>query len=85
MLGENIYHIAGYELDTDITSRQLEFSFIYNEQTFVHNLSFLKISSMREEEKALKQKLSDVEKVKKQLQSDLANRDRTIQQLRVVR
>lgn len=40
---------------------------------------------MREEEKTLRQKLSDMEKAKKQLQSDLANRDRTIQQLRVVR
>ncbi|MED6275716.1 hypothetical protein CHARACLAT_029226, partial [Characodon lateralis] len=37
---------------------------------------------MREEEKRLKQKLADVEKVKRQLQSDLSNRDRTIQQLR---
>uniref|UniRef100_A0A8C4GGY7 Kinesin-like protein KIF20B n=2 Tax=Dicentrarchus labrax TaxID=13489 RepID=A0A8C4GGY7_DICLA len=41
------------------------------------------ISSMREEEKVLRQKLSDMEKAKKQLQSDLANRDRTIQQLKV--
>lgn len=46
---------------------------------------FLKISSMREEEKVLRQKLSDVEKAKKQLQSDLTNRDRTIQQLKVVK
>lgn len=40
---------------------------------------------MRDEEKVLKQKLSDAEKAKKQLQSDLAGRDRTIQQLKVVR
>lgn len=39
---------------------------------------------MREQEKVLRQKLSDVEKAKKQLQCDLASRDRTIQQLRVV-
>lgn len=48
-------------------------------------VSVLKISTMREEEKSLRQKLSDVEKVKKQLQADVANRDRTIQQLRAVR
>ncbi|KAM9345101.1 kinesin-like protein KIF20B [Symphorus nematophorus] len=41
------------------------------------------ISAMREEEKLLRQKLSDMEKTKKQLQCDLANRDRTIQQLKV--
>ncbi|XP_068424378.1 kinesin-like protein KIF20B isoform X2 [Clinocottus analis] len=41
------------------------------------------ISGMREEEKLLRQKLSDVEKARKQLQSDVANRDRTIQQLKV--
>lgn len=40
---------------------------------------------MRDKEKVLKQKLSDAEKAKKQLQSDLAGRDRTIQQLKVVR
>lgn len=40
---------------------------------------------MREDEKVLRQKLADVEKAKKQLQSDLTNRDRTIQQLKVVR
>lgn len=45
----------------------------------------MKISSMREEEKVLKQKLVDTEKVRKQLQLDLVNRDRTIQQLKVVR
>uniref|UniRef100_A0A3Q3JEY8 Kinesin motor domain-containing protein n=1 Tax=Monopterus albus TaxID=43700 RepID=A0A3Q3JEY8_MONAL len=43
------------------------------------------ISTMREEEKALRQKLTDTEKAKKQLQSDLANRDRTILQLRAER
>ncbi|XP_061823536.1 kinesin-like protein KIF20B [Nerophis lumbriciformis] len=47
----------------------------------VHN----EISTMKEEEKLLRQKLSDVEKVKKQLQSDVANRDRTIQQLKLER
>ncbi|XP_074503155.1 kinesin-like protein KIF20B isoform X2 [Sebastes fasciatus] len=41
------------------------------------------ISTMREEEKVLRQKLADTEKAKKQLQSDVANRDRTIQQLKV--
>ncbi|GAA6235615.1 kinesin-like protein KIF20B [Lates japonicus] len=41
------------------------------------------ISAMREEEKNLRQKLADLEKAKKQLQSDLANRDRTIQQLKM--
>ncbi|XP_042358648.1 kinesin-like protein KIF20B isoform X2 [Plectropomus leopardus] len=41
------------------------------------------ISTMREEEKLLRQKLADMEKAKKQLQSDVANRDRTIQQLKV--
>nr|XP_054606408.1 kinesin-like protein KIF20B [Nothobranchius furzeri] len=40
------------------------------------------ISAMREEEKILRQKLSDMDKSKKQLQVDLANRDRTILQLR---
>ncbi|XP_061767460.1 kinesin-like protein KIF20B isoform X2 [Nerophis ophidion] len=45
----------------------------------VHN----EISTMKEEEKLLRQKLSDVEKVKKQLQSDVANRDRTIQQMKL--
>lgn len=44
----------------------------------------LKISSMREEEKGLKQRLCDMEKSKKQLQADLASRDRTIQQLKVM-
>lgn len=39
---------------------------------------------MREEEKALRQKLGEMERTKKQLQCDLTNRDRTIQQLRVV-
>ncbi|KAM9847987.1 kinesin-like protein KIF20B [Aulostomus maculatus] len=41
------------------------------------------ISAMKEDETTLRQKLSDVDKVKKQLQSDLANRDRTIQQLKL--
>ncbi|XP_044070074.1 kinesin-like protein KIF20B isoform X2 [Siniperca chuatsi] len=41
------------------------------------------ISAMREEEKVLRQKVADIEKAKKQLQFDLANRDRTIQQLRM--
>ncbi|XP_016892657.1 kinesin-like protein KIF20B isoform X3 [Cynoglossus semilaevis] len=40
------------------------------------------ISAMREEEKLLRQKLNDADKTKKQLQSDIANRDRTIQQLK---
>lgn len=40
---------------------------------------------MREEEKVLRQKLADTEKAKKQLQSDLASRERTIQQLKVVK
>ncbi|XP_076025537.1 uncharacterized protein LOC143015440 isoform X2 [Genypterus blacodes] len=40
------------------------------------------ISTMREEERCLKQKLGDVEKVRRQLQCDVANRDRTIQQLK---
>lgn len=44
----------------------------------------MKISSMREEEKVLKQKLGDAEKAKKQLQSEVANRERSIQQLRTV-
>lgn len=44
----------------------------------------LKISSMREEEKVLKQKLSDAEKAKKQLQSEVTSRERSIQQLRIV-
>ncbi|KAF3841653.1 hypothetical protein F7725_023604 [Dissostichus mawsoni] len=43
------------------------------------------ISSMREEEKLSKQKLTDIEKSKRQLQSDIASRDRTIQTLRVVK
>uniref|UniRef100_A0A3B3ZQP1 Kinesin motor domain-containing protein n=1 Tax=Periophthalmus magnuspinnatus TaxID=409849 RepID=A0A3B3ZQP1_9GOBI len=42
------------------------------------------ISSMREEERGLKQRLSDLEKSKKQLQTDLANRDRTILNLKMV-
>ena len=46
---------------------------------------FPKISTMREEEKLSKQKLTDMEKSKRQLQSDLASRDRTIQTLRVVK
>lgn len=46
---------------------------------------FVKISAMREEEKLLRQKLNDADKTKKQLQSDIANRDRTIQQLKGVR
>ncbi|XP_077960906.1 kinesin-like protein KIF20B isoform X2 [Gasterosteus aculeatus] len=41
------------------------------------------ISAMREEEKLLRQKLADLEKAKRQLQSDVANRDRTIQLLKV--
>lgn len=49
-----------------------------------HDFSHLKISTMREEEKALRQKLCETEKTKKQLQCDLASRDRTIQQLRAV-
>ncbi|XP_038846934.1 kinesin-like protein KIF20B [Salvelinus namaycush] len=40
------------------------------------------IISMREEEKSLKRKLQDLEKVKKLQQADLANKDRTIQQLK---
>lgn len=43
-----------------------------------------KISSMREEEKVLRQKLSDAEKARKQLQSEVACRERSIQQLRTV-
>lgn len=39
---------------------------------------------MKEEERLLRQKLSDAERLKKQLQSDLTNRDRTIQQLKAV-
>lgn len=39
---------------------------------------------MREEEKLLRQKLSDVEKSRKQLQADVASRERSIQQLRAV-
>lgn len=61
--------------------------FILNRHDFDVSLfvfSDLKISTMREEEKALKQKLCEMEKAKKQLQCDLASRDRTIQQLRVV-
>lgn len=45
---------------------------------------FLKIAVMREEERVLRQKLSDLEKAKKTLQNDVASRDRTIQQLRTV-
>ncbi|XP_067368029.1 kinesin-like protein KIF20B isoform X4 [Channa argus] len=41
------------------------------------------ISAMREEEKTLRQKLADIEKAKKQLQLDLANKDRTVQQLKM--
>lgn len=41
------------------------------------------ISTMREEERGLKQRLCDLEKTKKQLQTDLANRDRTIQSIRM--
>ncbi|KAM8860002.1 kinesin-like protein KIF20B isoform 2-T2 [Spinachia spinachia] len=41
------------------------------------------ISTMREEEKLLRQKLVDLEKAKRQLQTDVANRDRTIQLLKV--
>ncbi|TDH01613.1 hypothetical protein EPR50_G00182040 [Perca flavescens] len=41
------------------------------------------ISAMREEEKLSRQKLADAERAKKQLQSDVANRDRAIQQLKV--
>ncbi|XP_028975950.2 kinesin-like protein KIF20B isoform X2 [Esox lucius] len=40
------------------------------------------ISSVRDEDKCLKQKLQDLEKLKKQQQAELANRDRSIQQLR---
>ena len=40
---------------------------------------------MREEGKVSRQKLTDTEKTKKQLQSDVANRDRTIQQLKLVK
>lgn len=39
---------------------------------------------MREEEKVLRQKLSDAEKAKKQLQSEVASRERSIQQLKTV-
>ncbi|XP_045558289.1 kinesin-like protein KIF20B isoform X4 [Salmo salar] len=42
----------------------------------------MEIISMREEEKSLKLKLQDLEKVKKRQQADLANKDRTIQQLK---
>lgn len=45
---------------------------------------FAQICSLRDGEKSLKQKLSDVEKMKSQLQNELSNRDRTIQQLRSV-
>ncbi|KAF0027822.1 hypothetical protein F2P81_020563 [Scophthalmus maximus] len=48
-------------------------------------ICLLQISTMREDEKVLRQKLSDAEKTRKQLQSDVANRDRIIQQLRAVR
>lgn len=44
----------------------------------------VQICSMRDLEKSLKQKLSTAEKAKSQLQSDLSNRDRTIQQLQSV-
>lgn len=44
----------------------------------------VQICSMRDVEKSLKQKLTDVEKMKSQLQNELSNRDRTIQQLRSV-
>lgn len=47
-------------------------------------LSLLKISTMREEEKLLRQKLSDVEKSRKQLQEDVASRERSLQRLRAV-
>lgn len=40
---------------------------------------------MRDAEKSLKQKLSDLEKAKTQLQNELSGRDRTIQQLKTVR
>ncbi|XP_055722768.1 kinesin-like protein KIF20B isoform X3 [Salvelinus fontinalis] len=43
------------------------------------------IISMREEEKSLKRKLQDLEKVKRLQQADLANKDRTIQQLKTER
>ena len=46
--------------------------------------SSFKISAMREEEKVLRQKVADVEKARKQLQSEVANRDRSIQQLKAV-
>lgn len=39
---------------------------------------------MREEEKGLRQKLLDAEKAKKQLQSEVASREKSIQQLRTV-
>nr|XP_046224435.1 kinesin-like protein KIF20B isoform X3 [Oncorhynchus gorbuscha] len=42
----------------------------------------IEIISMREEAKSLKFKLQDLEKVKKRQQADLANKDRTIQQLK---
>ncbi|XP_031655517.1 kinesin-like protein KIF20B isoform X3 [Oncorhynchus kisutch] len=42
----------------------------------------IEIISMREEAKSLKLKLQDLEKVKKRQQADLANKDRTIQQLK---
>nr|XP_029486453.1 kinesin-like protein KIF20B [Oncorhynchus nerka] len=42
----------------------------------------IEIISMREEAKSLKLKLQDLEKVKKRQQTDLANKDRTIQQLK---
>ncbi|XP_029558806.1 kinesin-like protein KIF20B isoform X4 [Salmo trutta] len=42
----------------------------------------MEIISMREEKKSLKLKLQDLEKVKKRQQADLANKDRTIQQLK---
>ncbi|XP_064814480.1 kinesin-like protein KIF20B, partial [Oncorhynchus masou masou] len=42
----------------------------------------IEIISIREEAKSLKVKLQDLEKVKKRQQADLANKDRTIQQLK---
>lgn len=39
---------------------------------------------MRDAEKSLRQKLSDMEKLKMQLQNEVSNRDRVIQQLRTV-
>ncbi len=39
---------------------------------------------MRDAEKSLRMKLSDLEKTKAQLQNEIANRDRTINQLKAV-